>query len=267
MLYSFMSFSCQKSTLAEALELAARIGYHGFEPRIGNVHTHGVELETDAAERARQRRLIEASGAVLSCIATPFRFANPATVEHEIARTEQALALAADLGAPRLRVFGGAPGEGVDRAAAIAGVAGALRRLGPIARARGVKICLETHDSWTDPDHVAAVMEVVDDEAVGVVWDVMHPLRTSGWAMRDAWARLRPWIDHVHMHDGLLDPVNMIFRPIGRGEYDLATAFACLAEMDYAGFASGEWIACEDTINLGVELAAMRRLEAMALSP
>lgn len=266
MRYAFMSFSCPELSLAESVALAASLGYDGFEPRIGGVHRHGVELAADAAERRLMRDTLENAGVALACLATPFRFANPATVENEISGTEAAIDLAADLGSTRLRVFGGAPGDGLDRAAAIRLLSDSLRRLASRARSRGVRVCLETHDAWTHPDHVAEVMAAVDDEAIGVTWDVMHPLRTSRWTIRDAWQRLRPWIAHVHAHDGLLDPATMVFSPVGAGEYDMPAFFACLAEMNYSGFVTGEWINCAGKIDLATELASFRRLAQAARS-
>lgn len=260
--YSFMSFSCARLPLAEALALAKRLGYDGFEPRPGWNHKHGVELSADAGERARIRRVVAESGVALSCLAPGLRFANPAKVDRQLAEASAYIDLAADVGAPRLRVFGGEPGEGIDRDTAIANVAAALKSLAPQARARGVTLCMETHDAWTNPDHVVAVLERVNDSRVRAVWDIMHPLRASGWTIRAAFERLRPWIDHVHIHDGTFEMSKLEFAPMGRGQYDMPAVFACLAEMGYDGFVSGEWIDCDDMIDLGTELATMRALEA-----
>lgn len=262
MRYSLMSFSFPKLPLAEALAYAARLGYEGLEPRPGWNHAHGIELATDVAGRARLKAMVKDSGMTLSALAPGCRFAIPAKLEKQLAEAAAYIDLAADVGAPRLRVFGGELDPSIERDTAIKNVAEALKSLVPQARARGITLCMETHDSWTSPDHVVAVLERVNDPCVRAVWDIMHPVRTSGWTMRTAWERLRPWIDHVHVHDGSLDQTKLIFAPIGQGEYDVREALACLAEMDYQGFVSGEWIDCESIIDPGVELASMRALES-----
>lgn len=265
MRYSFMSFSCTQLPLAEALAYAKRLGYDGFEPRPGWNHAHGIELAADAAGRLSIRKTITESGIILSCLAPGLRFANPATIDQQLAEASAYIDLAADVGAPRLRVFGGELGQGIDRDTAIANVSAALKSLVPQAQARGVTLCMETHDAWTNPDHVVAVLERVNaPSTVRAVWDIMHPLRTSGWTIRDAWTRLRPWIDHVHIHDGTFEMSKLEFAPMGRGQYDMPAVFACLAEMSYGGFVSGEWIDCDSVIDPGVELAAMRNMEAIA---
>ena len=246
------------------LALARRLGYEGVEPRPGWNHAHGIELSADGVERERLRRVIENSGVRVCCLSPGLRFANPETSGGQIAEASAYIDLAADIGAPRLRVFGGELGAGVDHEAAIGHVADALRSLAPQARRRGVTLCMETHDAWTNPDHVAAVLERVNDAHVRAVWDVMHPLRASGWSIRAAFERLRPWIEHVHIHDGTFEKSRLEFAPIGRGFYDIPAVFTCLREAGYAGWLSGEWIDCDGVIDLATELATMRGLEAAA---
>ncbi|MDF3055809.1 MAG: hypothetical protein K0R17_24 [Rariglobus sp.] len=264
MRYVFMSFSCTQLPLAGYLALAKSLGYEGIEPRPGWDHRHGIELSADATERARLRRMIKDSGVAVACLSPGLRFADPETAPQQIAEASAYIDLAADIDAPRVRVFGGELGKGIDRDTAIDLVADALQSLAPQARARGVTLCMETHDAWTNPDHVVAVLERVNDPHVRAVWDIMHPLRTSGWSIRDAWTRLRPWIEHVHIHDGTLEQSKLEFAPIGKGHYDIPAVFTCLTEMGYNGYLSGEWINCDDTIDLATELASMKFLEVAA---
>lgn len=262
MRYAFMTFSCPQLALADALALARRLGYDGLEPRPGWDHRHGIELSTTTAERDRLRGQVADSGVAVCCLAPGLRFANPATAPQQLAEASAYIDLAADIGSPRLRIFGGELGPGIDRDTAITQVADALRSLVPQARARHVTLCMETHDAWTHPDHVAAVLERVNDPHVRAVWDVMHPLRASGWSIRDAFTRLRPWLEHVHIHDGTFDKTKLDFTPIGRGCYDIPAVFACLGEMNYPGYLSGEWINCDAAIDLATELAALKSLES-----
>ena len=158
-----------------------------------------------------------------------------------------------------LRVFGGQRPDGMDRDTAIAGVAQALEPLAAAAAAHGVTLCLETHDDWCDPDHVAAVMERVNHPAIAVNWDVMHPVRVAGWSMQAAFDRLAPWIRHVHVHDGTGNDIELA--PIGEGVYDHRVALQNLQASGYAGAISGEWINWSDPYeqHLPRELATMKQ--------
>ena len=165
------------------------------------------------------------------------------------------VALAADVGAPVLRVFGGVFPETIARETAIAGVAEALKRLADTAAKRHVTVCLETHDAWCDPAHVAEVMRRVAHPAIGVNWDILHPVRMRLATVAQSFAALSPWIRHVHVHDW----VNDAFAPIGTGIVDHRTGMALLRETGYAGAVSGEWIQWEPyETHLPRELATLR---------
>lgn len=262
MRYSFMSFSMPDATLDQLLSAARQYGYDGIELRIGAKHGHGVEPEIDARQRAAVRQSFSDQGVEAACVATSCRFADPATVDNECASARAAIALAADIGSSRLRVFGGALPDGVERDAAIRGVATALASIADYAGAHGVRVCLETHDAWTSPEHVAEVMRAVEHPAIGVTWDVWHPARINGIALDDAYRVLAPWIGHVHFHDGMLRPDMLDHRAMGTGQLDHRRILRLLNDGGYDGFLSGEWIGWEPgEVHLPREIDAMRGYE------
>ena len=261
MKYAFMSFSCPELGIDELISVARSYGYDGIELRIESGHRHGAELGAGAAERGAIRRKAEEGGIALCCLATSRRFANPETAAQEIDLTLRCIDLAADIGSPRLRVFGGAIPEGVERETAIKLLADSLRSTADHAKARGVTVCLETHDHWCEPHHVAEVMKRANHPAVAVNWDIMHPAR-QGFTMDEAFDALRPWIRHVHFHDGLTIEGKLKLAPVGQGEIDLRRAVELLLADSYDGFLSGEWINWEPyETHLPRELAAMKQYE------
>lgn len=267
MKYAFMSFSCPDATFSESLALARRLGYDGFEPRVESGHRHGIELGLSPEETAARRREAEEAGVTLCCLATGCRFAIAADRDAQVAKARQYVQLAHDLAIPRLRVFGGRFGRDTGRGAATEAAVAALREIAPFAADHGVALCLETHDDWCHPEDVAAIMERVDHPAVAVTWDMMHPVRSAGVSMEEAWQRLRPWIRHVHVHDGRTSPGKIVFEPCGEGDFDLAAFFRCLREVSYDGFISGEWIDCAKSIDLATELSRLKSLAQSAAVP
>jgi len=249
MKYSFMTFSCPELSLQEALSVAGRFGYDAIEPRIQSEHKHGIELDAPAKARAAARRAAEESGIALCCIATSCCFADPTTAAEHVETARAAIDLARDVGASRIRVFGGRLPDGVGRGQAIDLVVRSLSLVADQAEARGVTICMETHDAWCDPEDVAEVMRRIDHPAVAVNWDIMHPVRVAGASIDHAWETLKPWVRHVHFHDGVPDGglsrygvPTMALAPVGRGEIDHERAVRLLQEAGYSGYLSGEWI-------------------------
>ncbi len=262
MQYAFMSFSCPQLTLAEMLALARGLGYEGIEPRLAAKHAHGIETTLTAAERRAIRKTVAGHGVALACLATSCRYADPQTMQENVAETRRCIDLAADLGCGRLRVFGGVLPQGVTREQAIAQLTEAMRAVAGQAQAVGVTLCLETHDDWSHPDHVAEVMRRTGHPAIAVNWDLMHPVRQGRVSMDDAFRILAPWIRHVHFHDGLLDLGQAVLRPVGAGEIDHRRAVALLKTAGYDGYLSGEWSDWEPyEIHLPRELATMRAYE------
>jgi sugar phosphate isomerase/epimerase len=260
MKYAFMTFSTPALGLPETLEIAGYYGYDGIEPRLDAQHAHGVEVNTTAAERNTIRHLVDGSDVALACLATSVTYANPDTTAEMIRQTHERIDLAGDLAVPALRVFGGTIPEGVSREQAIDLLVSSLGTVADHAGERAVTLCVETHDDWCDPAHLATVLRRVKHPAIAANWDIMHPVRTGSATMDAAFHALEPWIRHLHIHDGGGD--NVSFAPIGSGDIDHRRALELLAGASYDGYLSGEWINWEPhDVHLPRELAAMQRFE------
>lgn len=240
--YSFMSFSCPELDLKQLLQTARRYGYAGIEPRLGSEHRHGIEIDAPDAVLQEARQMARDSNVSICCLATSCAFADPGQVQRNVDLARRTIEVAAKVQAPVIRVFGGRIPEGVSRETSLACVADALGQLADDAARYQVTICLETHDSWCDPAHVAAILRQVNHPCVAVNWDIMHPVLTAGTTVEAAYTLLQPWIRHVHVHDGQKTDHKLVFKPIGEGLVDHKTAIRLLQEAGYAGFISGEWI-------------------------
>lgn len=244
MKYAFMTFSCPALTLKEVVTLARTYGYSGIEPRIEGNHAHGIELGKSVAELAALGRIATDSGIALCCIATSRVFANPETNAQEIELTRQCIDLAAAVGSTRIRVFGGKIAEGVSREAAIDLLVNALGAVSDHAAQRDVTVCIETHDDWCDPKHLAAVVRQVDHPVIGINWDLAHPVNRAGVSIPDSFRTLSQWIRHCHLHD-YTPPGSDGSRTItwiGDGIVDHYEAIRLLHSTGYQGYLSGEWI-------------------------
>lgn len=257
-----MSFSTPDLPLDRMLSLARDLGFSAIEPRSDSGHAHGVETETGGEQRSLIRQAAEDAGIEICCIATSCRYADPATVAANVEDTHRFIDLAGDIGTKRLRVFGGKLGEGVNRTAAIEGVAEALSAVASHAEERDVVLCLETHDDWCDPAHVATVMSKVDHSHIAVNWDILHPVRTAGYTMLDAYNALKPWLRHVHFHDSRSINGELVMVPVGTGICNHQEAVTLLQNHRYDEFLSGEWINWEPfETHLPRELATMKSYE------
>jgi sugar phosphate isomerase/epimerase len=143
---------------------------------------------------------------------------------------------------------------------------GALSQVADQAQTSGVTVCIETHDDWSHPAHLADVLSRVNHPAIRINWDIMHPIRQGRITMDEAFTLVQPWIGHVHFHDGSAGLDKLELLPVGKGDIDHRRAVQLLTGMSYTGYLSGEWISWEPyEVHLPRELATMKMFEQQAV--
>jgi sugar phosphate isomerase/epimerase len=200
---TFSTLSCPAWTLDQIHGTAVENGYAGVELRGLQEH---VDLRQSPAfqppNRAAVRRQFAEAGIDIRCLGSSARFADSRHRDASLIEARDYVELAADLGCPMVRVFGGSPGPD-DKDDGVARVAEALAELAPFAEAHSVAIVLETHDAFLAGERVAAVMSRVDHPAVGVVWDVCNVV-LIGESIAVTYPALKPYVRHVHVKDALV---------------------------------------------------------------
>ena len=259
MYFTFMTFSTPELTVPEIIAAAKKFGYDGVEFRINCGHRHGVEPDADPAYLARVREDFAAAGLKIGCIASDGQFAVPAKAPAQVESVKKVIALAAAVGAPVIRVFGGLFPDTLSRAEAKESCVASLRALAPTAQAAGVTLCMETHDAWCDPRQVLEVIEAVGSPAVAANWDIMHPVVRAQTGIEKSFEILKNHIRHVHVHDGAFIDGDVPLAPIGTGVINHRKALELLAGAGYEGAVSGEWIGWESwETHLPREIKALR---------
>ncbi len=255
MRFGFMSSVAPHWNLDQLIAAANEQGYQALELRVEWGHAAGLELDTPRPQRQEARRKLIDAGIAVSALALGTRLAK-VTAEERAASVEQVARyaeLAADLGAPVLRVFGGPVPEGHTVADLRDATAETLGRAAAQAAAFGVAPCLETHDHFNNPADVAYVVERAGHPNAGVVWHANHHLRL-GIPVAAAYRTLRPWVRHCHISEG---PKPGEERPargaltFGAGDGNVRDVLAVLKADGYAGTLSWEWINGKQ-VNYGV---------------
>lgn len=242
---STMSSVCPDWTLDETIAGMKRHGFEGYEPRVEWGHRAGVEATMSAAERAEVRKRFEEEGLKICCVATGCKFAMAeADVRAKNAEDlKKYIDFAGDLGAPYVRVFGGAiPGGELYGVAKY--VADAVRPTLDLAQSRGVTVLMETHDDWRRAAQVRAVIRELNHPAFQALWDIMHTQRVFE-SPEESFAVLAPHVRHLHLHDGKYSDDGLKLDAqilLGEGIIDHAGPFKLLNQAGFDGYASVEVI-------------------------
>ncbi len=231
---AFTTLACPEWTLEQAAEAAGRYGYEGLELRLldGELVTPSLTAE----EQARVRRVCADAGLELCCLDTSLKVADPAASLDE---GYGYLELAAALGSPLIRVFGGAPnGEPLETGAARAGER--LAALAQRGRTLGVRVALETHDTFAAGQAVAAALASVADDYAGALWDTLHPVRV-GETAEQTLDLIGGRLLHMHIKDGNVQPNINECRLLGEGTVPVQEILSALVARGYHGWLAVEW--------------------------
>lgn len=228
---SFMTFVCPSWTMEKIVRFAKESGYDGVEIRVDAGHQHGISSKSSEEARRQARKLFADEGVEIAAVATSVQFANPNPDVHK-AQLEAAkvhLDLAADLGAPVVRIFAGG---GIPKLTSEAArqVAAAFDEVGEHAQGSGSCPILECgHDIIKGAMEAGEVIRQVQTRNFGALWN------TS--TMDDAtFAVLKDRIRHFHVHDEVLEP----------GNTDLVRLAGRMKGIGFRGFVSLEIIHGKD---------------------
>ncbi|MBT3273103.1 MAG: sugar phosphate isomerase/epimerase [Spirochaetales bacterium] len=240
---STMTSVCPDWEISKIIDKMQEYGYTGLEPRVDWGHAAGIEFDMPSKARDELRLRVEDAGLTISCVATGARFASPDAAETEkcLEEARNGILLAADLGCPYLRTFGGERGDGevyfmVKRAAEN------YQKILDLAEEKGVTILMETHDSWCVSSQVRAVVLEVDHPNLKVLWDLMHPQRFME-KPEETMVTVGSLTRHLHAHDGVYgDQGEIEPAPLGEGVFDHATPLKLLNDAGFDGYFSVEVI-------------------------
>ncbi|MEU8383592.1 TIM barrel protein [Streptosporangium sp. NPDC048865] len=169
---AFSTLGMPGQGLREAVATAVEHGCAGLELRL---HPDtGVHAGLSPARRAEVRALLAgppgAARPEVSALAGYVRIAEAGPDEPVVRALRDDLALAADLGAPAVRVFPG--GDDVEAGAR------RLRAVADLCAESGVQVLVETHDAMPTGAAVGRLLDAAGvPGAAGALWDVLHPWR------------------------------------------------------------------------------------------
>ncbi|MFH5182564.1 sugar phosphate isomerase/epimerase family protein [Paenibacillus sp. TAB 01] len=240
---SFTTLGCPEWELDVIIERAAAYGFDAIDFRgvTGEMNIYKLPAFSDQAQATRSR--IRDAGLQVSCFSSSVHMVSRENYEKNLEEIKQYAKLCSIFDTRYIRVFGGAIGS-VSREQAVEDMVRHFGEMGNVAKEHGAKLLLETHDDWTSCADVRSVLEQVDPEAVGVLWDLHHPYRTKGEQPEQTWETLGRWIEYVHVKDSRLTPDSdrgFQYCLLGEGDVPLNPIFQLLHSKGYSGYYTLEW--------------------------
>jgi len=201
---SFSTLACPDWSLPQIIAMAAAEKYDGIELRFVRGEDSLWKLPVfSGTELASTKRVLADHGLAIPCLDTSCRFDSPDAAERErwITEGDRMADLAAELGAPGLRIFGDTIQPGTDRASTQAWIASSVHRLATVVASRGISVWIENHGDFVTAEQTAAILAQVAATNSGVVWD---PANSFAAAHEATGRRRRPSriIDSARSREG-----------------------------------------------------------------
>ncbi|MCD4656619.1 MAG: sugar phosphate isomerase/epimerase [Planctomycetes bacterium] len=240
---SFSTLGCPDWSLDKTVANAKLYGFEGVELR-GVTRVLDIrQLSEFSDENIEQtRKLFSNAGISIVSVDSSASFSHQDAdkLEASVKEAKEYIELASKLQAPMVRVFGGFIAEDVTLEVGMQQLADNLAKLGDYAEVRNVIVALETHDSFLTGKIVSEVMQMTNNQSIGVVWDISNCFWT-GEPIEQSAELLAPYIKLVHVKDTVLVDKEAKHRFIGDGDIPNQKALKLLANQGYDGFLSYEW--------------------------
>ena len=193
--------------LPTLIERCAATGMQGVELRTG--HAHQVEVDLTPKQRNEVRQRFTDSPVELAGLGSAFEYhsVDPGEVRRNIEGTKEYVKLAADVGAPgvKVRPNGLNVDKGVPKEQTLEQIGKALRECGEFAHGYGVEIRLEVHGKDTSlPPNIRAILDAADHDNVFVCWNSNQSDVVDG-SVRQSFDLVGGRIRLVHMRDLYLE--------------------------------------------------------------
>jgi sugar phosphate isomerase/epimerase len=198
----------------------------------------------DRIEQTKQE--IRACKLRIACVSSSAQMyvEDPAKRAKELGDARRFIDLAAALGAPYVRVFGGkaesdkSPTPSDETKAR---VADGLSELGTYAGPLRVTVIIESHDHFTASATLKSVLQSADSEHVGLLWDAHHTFATSHEDPESTVRQLGSWNRHTHLKDSTGSVEDLKYVLTGRGNVPVQRQIEALRSIRYNGFYCFEW--------------------------
>ncbi len=227
--------------LQRLVPLARNHGFSGLA--VGGAVLGGTEPGVHRHGRGELKAALDAEGLDLVCIDGGTRF----SMQSGRARREQEdllvsyVELAYDLGCPAVGTYIGTFPEPIEPERVYDYAASSLLSVAEAVRDSGVSILLENRESFSSADALKPLLDRLDGERFGVLWNMPHSFR-SGESLEHTAEVFSGKIGFVHLSDERYDDDGSeLVCPPGRGVMPIPECRDILLDRGYRGFFSLEW--------------------------
>ena len=212
------------------IALCQEAGLEGVELRA--THAHGVEVALSPVERAEVRGLFADSGIEIAGLGSAFEFhsKDPDEVRRNIEGSKEYAQLAADVGAPGIKVRPNGAYDDEPREATHERIGKAWGEVAAFAADLGVEVRMEVHgpEGSREPASIRRMLDAADHPNALVCWNSNQGEEDASGSIKPNFDLLKHAIGEVHIIE------------IGTYQYPWQELFELLKGIGYKGYCLAE---------------------------
>lgn len=239
---SFSTLGCPDWSFSEIVSAACDLGYNGIEIRgVGNV-IDGTRIPQFSPENAdRTKSMLQKKNLVIPCLDSACYMNDLNRVEDTIYEAKCYVDTAHDMSIPYVRVLADY-GPEQSGTISIEPVAESIKAIAEYAKKNNVEILIETNGFFANAWNMVDLLNAVNDDAVGVLWDIHHPYMFFCEPPEQTVGMIGDLIRHVHVKDSIFQGDQIHYSMVGSGEIPIKKCVEELNAIGYDGFYSLEWV-------------------------
>ncbi len=237
---SFSTLGCPEWSWEEIIATAKDFEYDGIEIR-------GIENELFMPKAkpflpqniCKTKNGLAKMGLKISCLTSSCYLQEGN--EKTIIDAKRYIDLAEELNIPYIRVLGDTNPESGHNVN-VQNVINSLKELAKYAVDTGVTILIETNGVFADSNKLKDLIEKVNSDTVGVLWDIHHPYRFMKEPVIETYENLKDYIKHIHVKDSIVEGKKIQYKIMGQGDVPIEECLKILKSNTYDGYISLEWV-------------------------
>jgi sugar phosphate isomerase/epimerase len=244
-LLSFSTLGCPDWDFQQIISFAAMHGYQGIEIR-------GILRQMDLT-KCTEFSSIDSISATLTRLtdkglqfvdlgsSANMHIADASKRKENMDEAKRFIDLAQKINCPYIRVFPNNLPKDQEKQASMEHIIEGLKELGNYAKGTNVKVLMETHGDLVHSENLATIMQSVNHEQTGLIWDVANMWTITKEPPAQVYGRLKKYIRHTHIKDAKLVNGEPQYVFLGQGEVPIFEAIDLLQKGGYKGYYSFEW--------------------------
>ncbi len=245
---SFSTIGCPDYDWSDICSCAKDFGFKGIEIRglgenIFNAKSRPFSDDNILATVEKLKRLrLE-----IPCLSTGCSLQYADKRDETIAEIKKYIDLAQILSTPYIRILGDRTADECDPVDDDV-VFSALSELIPYAEEKGVTLLVETNGVYADTKRLCTLLDRIESDNIGALWDMHHPYRFKGETAGQTVANLGAYIKHTHIKDSVIENGKVVYKLMGEGDLPVDEFMRSLDSILYEGYVSLEWVKLYDKV-------------------